>query len=235
MKLKALFIASMLVLTGCGINDEKADETPEEDRNRTEIQQVENSAYQSIVQIVAPGLEGHGTGFLIGNHKILTNKHVVDSFEEGKMMARVKNDSGETFDYQVKKVTPAPDDEVDLAIIEVSPNEDGQAIDDDMKFFELASPEEIKRVEKGDAVNTVGYPGDKNPGTLWDSKGKVLTLGGNFLTYDAFISGGNSGSPLFNEAGKVIGLSNASNNENGIRSFGFLLTDEVYRFIEENR
>lgn len=249
--IKALLIGGMLVLTGCGVNNEKVEsetktevvgsektvETQGKDQNRTEIQQVENSKYQSIVRIEEPGQKGHGTGFLIGNNKLLTNKHVVDSLDQKKMLVRMKNDSGETVDFKVKKITPAPSEEVDLALVEVSPTEDGRTIDDYVQHFELASREEIKNVKEGDSVNTVGYPGDKEEGTLWDSRGKILMFGGNFLTYDAFISGGNSGSPLFNEDGKVIGLSNASNDEteDEIISFGFLLTDEVYTFIENNR
>ena len=256
--LEALLIGGILVLTGCGLTNGIAEpETKTEvkteaaenrktveiqdidkDKSRTEIQRVENSKYQSIVWIGEAGKKEHGTGFLIGNNKILTNKHVVYSLEESKMVARVKSDSGETFDYKVKKVTPSPIEEIDLAIIELSPTKDGRTIDDKVKHFELASLEDIKKVKVGDAVNTIGYPGDKKDGTLWDSKGKILMfLGENYLAYDAFITHGNSGSPLFNEDGKVIGLSNASNDgaDGEIMGFGFLLTDEIYTFIENNR
>lgn len=256
--LKVLIIGGILILTGCGMTEEKVDqeritelekevaengktveiEEEDKDRSRSEIQQVENTKYQSIVWIREAGKKEHGTGFLIGNSKILTNRHVVDSVEENKVIVRVKNDSGETIDYKVKKVTPSPIEEIDLAIIEVSPTEDGQTIDDNLEHFELASLEDIKKVKVGDAVNTIGYPGDKEDGTLWDSKGKVLMfLGENYLAYDAFITHGNSGSPLFNEDGKVIGLSNASNDgaDGEIMGFGFLLTDEIYTFIENNR
>ena len=249
--LKALLIGGILVLTGCGAINQQVEPGAQmevnkqivevqgkgKDKNRTEIQQVENSKYQSIVWIVESGQGGHGTGFLIGNNKLLTNKHVADSIDKSKMIVRVKNDAGEAFDFKVKNVTLAPTEEVDLAIVEVSPTHSAQSIDDSMKYFELASREEIKNVKEGDAVSTIGYPGDKKEGTLWDSKGKVLMLGGNFLTYDAFISGDNSGSPLFNKDGKIIGLSNASNDEteDGILSFGFLLTDEIYTFIENNK
>lgn len=253
--LQALVIGGMLALTGCGASNEETEletkteakeevaekedkvEVPEKDKNRTEIQQVEDSEYQSIVRIDAPGQEGHGTGFLIGDNKLLTNKHVAESFDKNKMLVRVKNDSGKTFDYKVKEITSYPSEDVDLSIIEVSPNDDGQTIDDNIKHYEFASKEEIENVIEGDTVHTIGYPGDKEEGTLWNSEGKILMFGGNFLTYDAFISGGNSGSPLFNEDGKVIGLSNAGNDETegNIVSFGFLLTDEIREFIENNR
>lgn len=225
-----------LALAGCeAAENESADQVQGKDKNRTEIQQVEGSQCQSIVRVEEPGQTGHGTGVLIGQNKLLTNKHVAESFEKSRMLVRVKNDAGEFFDFKVKNVAIAPNENADLALIEVSPGEDGETIDDKVKRFELASREDIKKVKEGDNVNTIGYPGDKQEGTLWDSKGKVLMFGGNFLTYDAFISGGNSGSPLFNEEGKIIGLSNAGNDETeeGIVSFGFLLTDELYTFIEE--
>lgn len=238
--LQALFISTMLVLTGCGAANEKVEPETElqtKDENRTEIQQVENSPYRSIVRIEQPGEKGHGTGFLIGQNKLLTNKHVADSFDENKMIVRLKNDDSETTDFKVKKVTLYSNEDADLALIEVSPTVEGQSIDDYAQNFELASLAEIERVKEGDLVHTIGYPGDKKEGSLWVSKGKVLMLGGNFLTYDAFISGGNSGSPLFNEDGKVIGLSNASNDETeeNITSYGFLLTEELYSFVENNQ
>lgn len=213
-------------------------EQPKEDvkpDTRTEITKIENSKYQSIVMVGAEG--AYGTGFIIGKNKLLTNRHVVEGelgwSGSGKINGnvRLKNDAGEFLEFKIKNITHAPN-EADMSLIEVSPTEDGRNIGDNIDMFELASHEEIKNTKVGDPVQTIGYPGDKKFGTMWDSKGKVLSQGGNFITYDAFIAGGNSGSPLLNKDGKLIGLSNAGN---GVTTFGFLLTDELYEFVEKNR
>ncbi len=54
--------------------------------------------------------------------------------------------------------------------------------------------------------------------------------------YNAVISGGNSGLPVFNEAGQVIGLTNACNDEEGENyvTYGFLLNDELYDFVQKH-
>lgn len=205
-------------------------------KEREEIKDPINSKYQSILIMQdSEDKENFGTGFIVGKNKLLTNAHVSDIFKENRLIVRSRNANGEFVDFKVKNVIAAPDD-ADLTIVEVMPTEDGKNISDGMQLLELAELDEINNIKVGDSVNTVGYPGDKDYGTLWNSEGVITSIGGNFVTYNTIIYGGNSGSPLFNEAGKVIGLSNASNNETGDKAitFGFLLTENLYNFVKSN-
>ncbi len=55
-------------------------------------------------------------------------------------------------------------------------------------------------------ITVTGYPGDKPVATMWESKGKITYLKGEAMQYDLSTTGGNSGSPVFNEKNEVIGI-----------------------------
>ncbi len=55
-------------------------------------------------------------------------------------------------------------------------------------------------------ITVTGYPGDKPVATMWESKGKITYLKGEAMNYDLSTTGGNSGSPVFNEKNEVIGI-----------------------------
>lgn len=214
--------------------EKNAESIEKQKASRKEIENYGKSIYQSIVLIQdTTNSKNWGTGFIVGNNKILTNRHVTN--HDNEMIVRLANKNNEFTDFKIKSVTNAPND-ADLSIIEVYPNENGQNIDDNVNILELATKDEIDNTKIGDKVYTIGFPEDKDYGTLWESKGKITSLGGNFINYDAFIVGGNSGSPLFNENNKIIGISNASDSESTdkVISFGFLLNEELYNFIEKN-
>lgn len=225
---------------------QKKSSTAERMKDREEIKDPINSKYQSVavIQIDLNNAIDRGTGFIVGKNALLTNKHVSDSFNEGKKLTvRLKNENGEFTDFKVKNVIPAPDNKdlaipvsTDLAIVEVEPTDDGKNISDNIDMLEFATLEEINKVKTGSSIYVVGYPGDKEYGTLWKSKGKMLEVGPYSATYDAFISGGNSGSPLLNEENKIIGLVNASTDENDDEyvGYGFLLNEDLLKFIKSN-
>lgn len=211
----------------------------QEKKGREEIKDPQTSQYQSIVIVENLGKKNdYGTGFVVGENKLLINRHIAESFDKDqKLSVRTVNAQGEVVNFKIKQVTHAPDD-VDLSIIEVAPTLDGKNIHDGMKLLAFATQEEINAVKEGDAIHTVGYPTDNGFGTLWNSSGNVLTVGENVIIYDAYIYGGNSGSPLLNQDDKVIGLSNASADKpegsQDTMTFGFLLTEKIYQFIQEN-
>lgn len=49
----------------------------------------------------------------------------------------------------------------------------------------------------GTAVNVVGYPGDKDPGTLWFDSHRVARTGPTKVHYDIDTAGGQSGAPVY--------------------------------------
>ncbi len=180
----------------------------------------------------------HGTGFVVGENTLLTNKHVVSACADdvSQLLVRLKQENGEFLDFKVKELIMAPGDDQDLAMVKVEPLADGRTINDVAPTLTLASKKAIEQVKQTDYVRTVGYPADKAYGSLWESEGEVLLVGGNVLIYNAVISGGNSGSPVFNEAGQVIGLTNACNDEEGENyvTYGFLLNNELYDFVQKH-
>ena len=180
---------------------------------------------------------GAATGFIVGQNKLLTNMHVANIFDvDGRATIRLRDKNGEFVDFEVKSVLHAPD-EVDLSIVEVNPTADGRNLSDGIELLEFATREEIKNVKVGDRVYNVGYPGDEEYGTMWYTEGKITRLGENFVIYDAYIVGGNSGGPLLNSDGKIIGLANVEGGEvedDKIITYGFLLTDDLYDFVMNN-
>lgn len=210
---------------------EKAANVKDKELERVEIKNIGTSKYQSIVILQAK--DAHGTGFVVGKNKILTNKHVT-SGNEKNLTARLRNENGELVDFKVINVINPPG-EIDLSIVEVAPNDAGQNIGDNIKILEIASPNEINNVKVNDFVHTVGYPGDKSYSTLWDSPGKVLYSDGGLTIVDSLVSGGSSGSPLLNKDDKIIGLINASTDDGGkVITYGFLLISDLYEFIKSN-
>lgn len=239
-----LVISSLLVVIGVNklytqSSNNPLTTAPGPKKEREEITDPGNSIYQSVV-IVQDTTDkiSYGTGIIVGENKLLTNVHVVSDTSHAagekinpNLVVRSRNSNGEFIDFPIKNITLAPN-QADLAIVEVSPTDNGENIHDNMKIFELASLEEINNVKLGNIVHTVGYPVDKEYGTLWKSEGEVTFLdAGNFIAFNATITGGNSGSPIFNEDEKIIGLSNSGNDE---LAFGFLFSEELYEFIKTN-
>lgn len=212
----------------------KAANVKDKDLERVEIENIRTGKYQSIVILQSEvNKEAYGTGFIVGKNKILTNKHVTIGHEKN-LIARLKNEKGELIDFKVTNVINPPN-EVDLSIVEVAPNSSGENIGDNIKILEFATQEEINNVKVDDSTHVVGYPGDKNFSTLWYSPGKVLYTNGALILIDSLIAGGNSGSPLLNKDGKVIGLVNASTDDDKkVVTYGFLLNKELYEFIKSN-
>jgi S1-C subfamily serine protease len=78
--------------------------------------------------------------------------------------------------------------------------------------------------ELGQWVATVGYPGDSDQiSRLSMTSGTITALGSEgFIITDAAINGGNSGGPLVNSAGKVVGTVFASEPSEDFENMGFV-------------
>ncbi|SBW01315.1 exported hypothetical protein [uncultured delta proteobacterium] len=141
-----------------------------------------------------PRWNGNGTGFFISDDGLLvTNYHVV----EGTVRLGVEDTfARKTYDAEVIVV----DKENDLAIVKVSARSRALPIGDS------------KRVRKGQDVLALGYPmmgdqGKEQKATF----GKINSLSGfegdpRLFQMDAAIFPGNSGGPLLNADGEVIGI-----------------------------
>ena len=138
-------------------------------------------------------IRSSGSGFIIAkNGEILTNAHVVSGAE--KVIVKL-NDRRE-FSAKIIGI----DEKTDVALIKI-----------EAKDLTPAQLGDSDAVEVGDWVLAVGSPyGFSNTAT----KGIISALGRNFpdSTYtpfiqtDAAVNSGNSGGPLFNSKGEVIGI-----------------------------
>lgn len=177
---------------------------------------------------------GGGTGFFISSDGyIVTNKHVVDI--EGGKFSVVTNEE-DIYDVDVI----AKDPTLDIAILKVN-------TDEDVSFPSLSFGDSDS-LRLGEPVIAIGnalaeFPNSVSVGvvsglardiTAGDSFGSVETLEGVIQT-DAAINRGNSGGPLLDKEGKVIGVNVAvaGNSEN----IGFALpakvVESVYQSVAE--
>lgn len=153
-----------------------------------------------------------GTGVVIDDQgTILTNLHVAAAAHKLKVIFA----DGTESDARIIGARP----ESDLAIIQPS------TIPDDLKPATLASSAGL---HPGDDVVAVGFPFGIGPSA---SAGVVSGLGRmmqaeegrpalkNLIQFDAAANPGNSGGPLVNANGEVVGIVTAILNPSGLRTF----------------
>jgi len=141
---------------------------------------------------------GSGTGFFVSSDGIIvTNNHVIDGAEE----ISVTVPSGET--YKAKILTKSGS--TDLAVLKI----DYQSKD----YLTFANP---GVTDIGDKVFTLGFPiSDLLGKEVKYSEGVINSLSGikgdaTFFQISVPIQPGNSGGPLVNKAGKVVGIVTAT-------------------------
>jgi len=151
---------------------------------------------------------GHGSGFFISSDGLfLTCEHVVGRRKTVDVMVS----PGVTVKADVLRTNP----EMDLALIKVNGVE--------------SKPIAIKKsrtTTSGEAVFTVGSPGSIDYfGTL--SKGIIsghrVIEGNQYIQTDASVSPGNSGGPMLNEIGEVVGIVNAKLIGTGVEGVSFAI------------
>ena len=138
-----------------------------------------------------------GSGFIISNDGyIFTNNHVVEQTD--KILVKVSDGK----EYEAKII--GTDAKTDIALIKIKP-------DNSLPFVEIGDSDAVR---VGEWVIAIGNPfGLEQTVTagIVSAKGRVIGAGSydNFIQTDASINPGNSGGPLFNMAGKVIGINTA--------------------------
>lgn len=143
--------------------------------------------------------QGHGSGFAVGDGSIvLTNSHVVGDAENVSLITS----GGLSIDAKVINVSK----ERDIALIQ-------------LKGLRLPALHVSKSSPQAGAdVYAVGSPLTENlSGTVTSGivSGTRMLDGQNWLQSDAAISPGNSGGPLLDSRGSVVGLSTAGFQANG--------------------
>ncbi len=169
-----------------------------------------------------------GTGFIVGQNDsellLATNNHVV----ENATAIQVTFADEKTAEAVVK----GTDAQADLAVIAVSLKD----IDDDtmaaIKVAILGDSNDVKVGQMAIAIGnaqgmgqsvTVGYISakDRKLDMQDESTGGTKTM--NFLQTDAAINGGNSGGPLLNAKGEVVGISSAKISDTQVEGMCFAI------------
>ncbi|MGB9893185.1 MAG: S1C family serine protease, partial [Candidatus Saccharicenans sp.] len=167
--------------------------------------------------------QAQGSGFFISSDGfILTNNHIV----ENSVKVTVSTMSGK--EYEAKLI--GRDAATDLALLKV-----------EGKDFPYAVFGDSSAIKVGEWVLAIGNPfGMEHTVTagIISAKGRQLGLGGNTPTYedfiqtDAAINRGNSGGPLINLKGEVIGInSNILTPTGGNIGIGFAIPSDLAKKV----
>ena len=186
------------------------------------VQSIYRLAYKGVVEITAS--QGQGSGFVYdGDGHIVTNAHVV----EGASSVSVKFWNGKSYGAQVVGI----DASTDLAILKVNAPVS--------ELFPLSLGDSSK-LAVGDPVVAIGSPFGLE-GTL--TSGIVSALHremtspnhfaiDNSIQTDAAINHGNSGGPLLNSQGKVVGVtSQIESSSGGNEGVGFAIPSSTVSAI----
>jgi serine protease Do len=168
------------------------------------------NAIQSVVTVT--GTKGFGSGVVISpDGYIVTNYHVV----QGEKNISVKLSQNIKLSADVVKTNP----EYDLALLKLTASE--------LKSLPFANSDEA---EIGDEVYAVGTPSDLELGqtiTKGIISGKRTLENINYIQSDVSISPGNSGGPLLNDKGQVIGITTMKIIGKGIEGIGFSIPSNI--------
>lgn len=164
-----------------------------------------------------------GSGFFISSDGyILTNNHIV----ENAVKVSITTIDGKEYEAKIVGRDPA----TDLALLKV-----------EGKNFPFAVLGDSSAIKVGEWVLAIGNPfGMEHTVTagIISAKGRQLGLGGNTPTYedfiqtDAAINRGNSGGPLINLQGEVIGInSNILTPSGGNVGIGFAIPSDIAKKV----
>ncbi len=151
-----------------------------------------------------------GTGFIISSDGyIFTNNHMVGGAEK----VTIKLSDGRKFKAKII----GSDDQTDIAVIKIDAK--------DLPHLELADSDDL---EVGEWVLAIGNPLDLShtvTAGIVSAKGRGIGLADveNFIQTDAAINFGNSGGPLLNLDGEVVGMNTAIVGATGNIGIGFAI------------
>ena len=163
-----------------------------------------------------------GSGFLISpDGEIVTNNHLVD----GATSIKVRLHDGRETTAQIVGTDPM----TDVALIKL----------EGASGLPTVSFSESGKLRVGDAVVAVGSPfglGGTVTSGIVSALGRDINSGpyDNFIQTDAAINEGNSGGPLFNTAGEVVGMNTAIfSPSGGSVGIGFSVPAETIQNVVE--
>lgn len=173
--------------------------------------------------------KGFGSGIIVKEDGyILTNYHVINGFS---------ND-------EITVVTYTGEQYRDVKIVGIDPNTDLAVIKIDGKDFQPAAFADSEAVQVGDWVITIGSPFGYQQSVstgIISAKGRTHVLPftlpftyEDFFQTDAAVNPGNSGGPLLNLRGEVIGVNTAiATRSGGFQGIGFAISASIAKETAE--
>jgi S1-C subfamily serine protease len=181
---------------------------------------------------------GHGSGFAVGPNRVVTNAHVVElagRYPDNVVIGVVPSEGDKSYQGKVIKIDQARD----LALIEFT----GVRLPPLTLFS--------GKIADGDSLIALGYPGNVDVATARSAadfitpQSPVRSQGGfaglrrlgavSVLLHTANIARGNSGGPLLDRCGRVLGVNSAiTHNDEGDSTFAFAIAGtELAAFLAE--
>jgi len=157
---------------------------------------------------------GHGSGFIVGKGKyVITNHHVIN----GAKKVAVRNGLGKISSAKIVGISK----EYDLAILE---------LDDPYNIKYSVEPKNFKEPKAGEDVIALGYPavGEGLYMPMLTQGVISKTFPDGFFITTAAINAGNSGGPIFDLYGNLVGIAFASINKSLEERYGKDPTDLGY-------
>ena len=161
-----------------------------------------------------------GSGFFIrGKEFIVTNHHVVKDAERIDVVVHGRR-------YPVKATVVGSDARTDIAVLRVERVDEAIAL-----AFGISD-----RTRIGESVFTIGNPfgfGHTVTSGILSARGRTIGQGpyDDFLQTDAAVNPGNSGGPLFNGRGEVIGINTALLSD--ARGISFAIPSETAKRVTD--
>jgi V8-like Glu-specific endopeptidase len=203
-----------------------------------------SAAGRSVVRVVVVAFGedgevagfGHGSGFAVAPNRIVTNAHVVAlavEYPKEVVVGVVPSEGNRAYRARVVRVDPSRD----LALLEM---EEGRL---------PPIPLFLGRVPDGSTVAALGYPGNVDLATAQSADDYITPLPptrsmGNYsnerpvggiaaLLHTANIARGNSGGPLLDQCGRVIGVNTfITRGDEGDAAFAFAIANrELVAFL----
>jgi serine protease Do len=173
------------------------------------IEDVIAQAKPAVVRL--KGLGKSGSGFFVTEKGVIaTNAHLARG--EGSLLAILPG--GQQLAANIIHIDP----DRDIALVKVE--------GDEFPYLSLGA---ASNVRQGETVIAIGNPGDAMPFAV--TKGIVSAVGkfsaagpGIWIQTDANINAGNSGGPLLNARGQVIGINTLKLEKRNVSGIGFAIS-----------
>ena len=159
-----------------------------------------------------------GTGFIItSDGYIMTNYHVIESAQKSEHKIQVLFKDKSSFEAKIVGF----DEDNDVAVLKIDAS--------DLSPVSIGNSDDIA---VGDSVFAIGNPLGELDFSM--TSGRVSALDRsitierngtaiNMFQFDPAINSGNSGGPVYNESGEVIGIATAKVGSSGVEGLGFAI------------